>query len=353
VIASLWALDTLLESAQTRAVQSEAQHSYAEGIRFRNAGRLSEAVDSLRKAYAFARTNTTYELALIQSLIDAGKIDEAQRMLNEVLEVDSNNGEANLLAARLMVRKRRFSDADSYYHRAIYGAWPDDAEQHQTSARLELAELLVKQGNRRELLAELLPLEAEPGSSTGTEQRLAHLFLIAGSAKRSAEVYHSLIIRNPEDGGAYAGLGEAELEAGDYRAARTAFEHAALHQGNSRTVQELAGQARELSEMDPTPRWLPSAEKYRRSLHILDLAREAFEQCATGNGSNSDPETQKLIEAAEDKLAAKPPAHISNEIAESVLVLAQQIWARRLKACGQLYASDETLRLLMTKLSQG
>ncbi len=351
VITGLWILDSFLEKAQRRAVEGQAKQSYTQGLRLLNSGRLNEAIESFQKAHALDRENVEYQLALIDVLVAGNRISRAEPLLNEILESDSNNGQANLIAARLMVKKRKFDQADAYYHRAIYGSWPSDASEHRRSARLELAEVLAKSGNRQELLAELLPVEAESGVGTETQKRLAHLFLIAGSPSRAADVYHALIKRNPEDGTAYAGLGEAQLQEGDYRLAHGAFLHASVHDPNNRLLPQLAALSLALSEMDPTPRWLPSLEKYRRSLHILDLARAAAEQCVKGQlGASID--TEKLLVAADDKISMKPPVHATNEMAEEVLGLAQKLWQARLKSCGPVSANEEALRLLMTKLGQ-
>ncbi len=186
VIVALGAIDTFLEKAQQAELGTQAREAYSTGSRLLKQGQANDAIEFLRKANALERRNVDYEIELISALVAAGKLGEAEPLMNEVLQRDSNGGPANLIAARLMVREGDTSAADEYYHRAIYGTWPSEAEAHRTAVRLELVDFLAANGKRQELLAELLPLREEVGKNPGIERRLAHLFLLAGSPGRAA-----------------------------------------------------------------------------------------------------------------------------------------------------------------------
>src|SRR5580704_14196289 len=153
----------------------------------------------------------------------ARKFDDADANLKTLLEADPNNGPANLSSARLKVLQGDIKDAESFYHRAIYGSWTENAPAHRVAARLELANLLASRGEQEGLLAELVALEAEPQSNTAILKQVAHLYRVAGSPAREANVYRELIQSNEDDIDAYVGLGEAELAQGEYRDAMGAF----------------------------------------------------------------------------------------------------------------------------------
>ncbi|MGI9073533.1 MAG: tetratricopeptide repeat protein [Bryobacteraceae bacterium] len=273
--------------------------------------------------------------------------------MNDTLQREPNDGRANLVAARLMNKERRTTDAEAYYHRAIYGEWPSNAPAHRTSARMELIDFLVANRKKQELLAELLPLQEEAGDNPAVEKRLAHLFLVAGSASRSAEVYHLLIQQNPSDAEAYAGLGEAELEHGRYRAAKAAFIAAFMHKPNGVFLRQRMQLANMMTTLDPTPRELPSVEKYRRGLRILDLSRASLEQCITSHANASSNETQELLGGAQVALSAKARARVTDELTEETLDLTEKIWQARIKACGASTSpEEEPLRLIMERLSR-
>ena len=188
VIAGLAALDESLERAEQVEMAAQAQKAYALGSRLLAAGRATDAVDALRRAHGMERESSTYELQLIAALTAAGKSEEAEPLMNEVLDEDRNAGPANLIAARLRVKEGKIADAEAYYHRAIYGSWPLDAPAHRIAARVELIELLLSKNQKEDLLAELLPLEAEAKNDPAIEPRLAEWFAQAGAPDRAAEV---------------------------------------------------------------------------------------------------------------------------------------------------------------------
>ncbi|MGI8958196.1 MAG: tetratricopeptide repeat protein [Bryobacteraceae bacterium] len=353
VIAALAAIDVFLAKTEQAELQNEAQQFYLDGSRLLEESKATQAVDRLRRAHALARQNPDYELELINALMAAGKLGEAEPLMNDTLQREPNDGRANLTAARLMKKERRTTDAEAYYHRAIYGEWPSDAATHRISARMELVDFLVAHGKKQELLAELLPLQEEAGENPAIEKRVAHLFLVAGSASRSAEVYHSLIQQNPRDVEAYAGLGEAELAQGRYRAAKAAFITAFMHRSNDVSLRQRMQLANMMTTLDPTPRELSLVEKYRRDLRILDLSRASLEHCITSYANAGSNETQELLGGAQAALSPKTRARVTDELAEETLDLAEKIWQARIKACGtNTSPGEEPLRLLMERLSR-
>jgi tetratricopeptide (TPR) repeat protein len=356
-IAGLTALDLFLEKTQQAELRSSAEHFYVDGSRLLKQGKAEQAVELLRRAHALVRQNGTYELELINSLIAAGKIDETEPLMNDVLQREPNDGRANLIAARLSVKNGRTADAEAYYHRAIYGEWPhssgnaDDSGQaarHRISARMELIDFLVEKGKKQELLAELLPLQEAAGNDPVIEKELGRLFLVASSPSRAADVYHALIQQDPNDAEAYAGLGEAELQQGRYREAKAAFITAAVHKLNDASLRERMELANTMTALDPTPRQLPSVEKYHRGLRILELSRTSLEKCVAA--SNKGDESLK---AAQDTLSRNAPSHVTNELAEETLALAEKMWQARIKMCGASTSEEEEpLRLIMERLAR-
>jgi tetratricopeptide (TPR) repeat protein len=353
VIGALAIVDIFLENAERLELEDQAQKAYVQGHKLLEAGKTSEAVEALRRAHALERKNVSYELELIAALSGAGKSSEAEPLMNEVLDADRNNGAANLVAARLRLKQGKIVDAEAFYHRAIYGEWPEDAPAHRMAARMELIDLLVARDQKQDLLAELLPLEEEAKNNPAIERRLGHLFLVAGSPSRAAEVYRKLIRRDAKNAEAYAGLGEADLELGDYRAAHAAFASASAQAGNDASIRSKLQLASTLAGLDPTPRWLGSAEKYQRSLRILGWAQQDLERCIQTRPMGASNEHQSLLEQAEDVMNRQTPKQATNELSEGTLALAQRIWQARLSACGAATAADEeALRLIMGKLAQ-
>lgn len=342
IMVALSALDRFLARVESAELHATAQRSYLAGSRLLAAGKAGEAVDFLREAHSVERDNGVYELALSTALIDLGKTADARPLMDEMLEREPNDGNVNLIAARLASREGNAAEAEAYYHRAIYGEWPDDPAGHRIAARVELIDYLMKRGRKQELLAELISLEAEPVASMEIRKRLARLFLQADSPARAAGVYQEIIAKDPKDIAAYEGLGEAELEQGQYNAARAALLQAFFREPNNASIRSHLQTVNTVVALDPTLRRLTSEEKYRRSVHILDMARTELAACAPQN---------PLVTTANAAVSSKAPAHVTNEVAEKVLTLSEMVWRARNDACSGSAGEEDVLNLLMKKLT--
>jgi predicted Zn-dependent protease len=353
VIAALSFIDSALENIEQRDLKNQARQAHVEGDRLVKQGKVNQAIEPLRKAHIWERGNTLYELDLVDALITANKADEAEPLMNEILLREPDDGRTNLSAARLALQKGNTTDAVSYYHRAIYGDWSENAAAHRVSARMELVRLLVAEHRDKELLAELLPLQEEAQTNMPIQKALGHLFLVADSPSRAAAAYQAMIAHDPKDAGAHAGLGEAELQQGEYRDAHSAFLAALRYEPRDASIQRRLDLSNALTELDPTPRRLASMEKYRRSIHILQLAYDDFNACIAKHPAAPPSDATRLLSTAHDALAAKPPSNAANELSESVLGIAEKIWRARIAACGAGVSSDqEPLRLIIEKLAQ-
>jgi hypothetical protein len=162
-----------------------------------------------------------------------------------------------------------------------------------------------------------------------------------------------MIDHDQKDAVAYAGLGETRLVEGQYRAAHTAFRAALRDRPEDEDIRRRLKLSDTLTDLDPTPRRLASREKYRRSLHILQLAYEDINACMAKHPGTPSSETAQLLSAAHDALAARPPSNTTNELSEGVLGMAEKIWKTRVEACGtNISPEEEPLHLIVERLAQ-
>jgi tetratricopeptide (TPR) repeat protein len=346
---ALWGIDVFLARTEHGEVSGEARTDYEAGSALLAEGRAADAIDPLRKAHALDRLNRQYALRLAAALMGTGKLDEAGRLLADLLERNQNDGETNLAEARLLVRAGEWDNAFASYHRAIYGSWGSGASRApspQDAARLELADLLVRRGLHKDLLAELLPLETDAANDPETLRRIAQLYLVAGAPARAQGVYRALLRDHMDDPGLYSGLGDAELALGNYRVAEAAFQNAIRNGADRSRLEQRIQLAGSVAELDPTLRRLTSMEKFDRAVRILELALEAFKGCGGTDAGREIAEAEKL-------LAARVRGNPANELAEERLSRAEQIWQMRIEACGaSIGADEEPLRLVMAKIAQ-
>ena len=278
IIAAVYTLDVFLEKAETSELHNEARSLYDRGTGLIAAGRPADAVEPLQRAWTLERKNRHVQLAYAEALMGAGRRDTASALLGDVVRQTPSDGEANLLLARLSRASGDFGNEAAYYHRAIYGVWDDNAAERINETRLEWIRELVARGDRKLLLGELLPLEAE-AQDPAVLREVASDLLVAGAPARSAELYRSLLTAHPEDAGLEKGLGEAETAAGNMppRSALTSgpFAFPLLTLPFAMRCNLPA----RFRPWIPTPRRLPSREKYDRSLGILRLVRDAVANC--------------------------------------------------------------------------
>jgi tetratricopeptide (TPR) repeat protein len=350
LMTGLYIVDKALASLETREVTAEARRHYAEGQSLLAAGKAAAAVDEFRHAHTLMRTNRDFDLALASAELTAGRPEDAEQMLSEILSRNSNDGRANFLMARVRVAQNRFNEAVPFYHRAIYGSWADGSNADKTDARLELADELAKRGRSEELLSELLLLDAPSARDPKLARKVAALYLEAGSASRAEAEYRAMLKLNPKDPDAFLGLGETELRRGEYRLAHAAFGGALRYRPDDPKIAARMQLADQLAQLDPTSRRLGSEEKFRRSEEILYRVEDATLDCLKGQAV--PPQLHDLIDQSTKLRAQKLTAMPSNEAAEMRLEMAEQIWKARLQACPSQPAADDPLKILIAKMEQ-
>jgi len=222
-IAATFAVDEFLEKLERRESRAGAARLFDQGRGLLARGENSQAIERIEDALALERGNRGYRQTLAQAQLAAGKTADAEAAATDLLETDPTDGLASLIMARALEKEGRYTEAISYYHRAVYGQWHTDAAANQLHARLDLIDLLAARNSKEELLAELLPIQDRPPQELRDKARLGRLFLQAGAPPRAAVLFRAALRDQPEDAGAYAGLGEAEFAQSQYRTAQRDF----------------------------------------------------------------------------------------------------------------------------------
>jgi tetratricopeptide (TPR) repeat protein len=348
-IAALFAADTFLAKTERAERLVEAARLFERGRVLMQRGQDGEAIEPITNAISIERGNRNYHRVLAQAQLDAGKTADAEATLTDLLQSESSDGLASLLMARVLVKTGRFAQAVSYYHRAIYGNWSEDATENRLRARFELIDLLAQRNSKEELLAELLAVQDRAPQDLKTLTRIARLFLQAGSPARAADVFRAILQITPANADAYAGLGEAEFARGNYRAAQRDFQATLRFAPENEAARERLGSINELLTLDPTIRTLEPPERFRRTLKLVELTLDQASRCSAQNPSSELP---GLIEAAHQVLKAHVRATRQSEASDSNLDLAEKLWKALGKECKPPPATDSPLALVMARLAQ-
>jgi tetratricopeptide (TPR) repeat protein len=348
-MAALFAADMFLAKTEKAESQVEAARLFEQGRGLMHRGQNAEAIERIKDAISIERGNRDYLRTLALAQFAAGKTADAESTLTELLQSDSTDGLANLIMARVLVKEGRFAEALSYFHRAIYGHWNEDAAENRLRVRFELIDLLAQRNSKKELLAELLPVQDDAPRDLKRRTWMGRLFLLAGSPARAADVFRGILHDAPGKADAYDGLGEAEFARGNYRAAQRDFQTALRLAPNDQSPRRRLDVCNELLMLDPTIRGLGPVERFNRSLKLVQLTLEETRECI---GQNPSPELRGLLDKAGTAIKAHVSAAHKSDVSESDLDLAEQIWQARKRECKSPPAVDSPLALALARLAQ-
>jgi tetratricopeptide (TPR) repeat protein len=192
-------------------------------------------------------------------------------------------------------------------------------------------------------------VQEDATSDPKTRIRIGRLFVQAGSPARAAQVFRDILHDAPANGEAYAGLGEAEFARGNYRVAQRDFLAAVRWAPDDQAVRQRLDFSNELLRLDPTIRDLSAAERFRRSLKLVELTLDEIRSCI---GPNPSQELRGLLDKVAKALAVHVGVAHKNEVSESNLDLAEQLWQARKKECKSPPDGNTPLALVLARLTQ-
>ena len=219
-----------------------------------------QAAEQYRDALLYSHDNPDYRLGLALALYESERYTEARHHLMALRPDDPTSGIVNKLLGRLAADDERVDEAVTYYRTAIYGRWTDNAERERLQSRLELIELLDRNGRMRQLTAELLAdLDVMPDDKA-TKRRLAGLLLKTQVADKASALFREFLRDDRRDREALVGRAEAEFLLGNYLTARTHFNYAQGVRKEESTAQRIALCSAVIA-LDPNRRGIESSRE--------------------------------------------------------------------------------------------
>lgn len=347
-VVALVLFDTALARIDSRERKLSAAREFAAGEHLVAQRKFSAAIEHLRTASTLDGDNTAYATALADAILADGRPNDAELLLVPLLERNPTDGVANLAMARVLLKEGKIEQAKAYYHRAIYGVWPREAEDQRTAARFELIDLLASTDARQELLAELLPMQDDSTNSLAQRKRIAHLFVIAHSPSRAVTIFRDVLRHDAKDADAYIGLAEAALSLGDFATAKADLLAAQkLSPQDSSSIQGRISVTDSVIALDPTQRGLSLAEQYRRSRKLVQLTLASVRKCL----GTQAPDVAAALDSAGASLVASAAAASQSQSIDQTLLLAEQLWALRRGRCAA-ERQDGALALVQNRITQ-
>ncbi len=392
-------------SAYRREKRAMGERHFARGQQLAAHGDPKAAAEEYRQALLFQPDNADYRLSLASTLIDAGRLNEAESHIEELLQEDPTDPDINLLRGRLALKRNRLNIATEYYQRAVYEYWPPDKAAERREARWELVDLLSKTGQRNALVAELIQLYADTPHSADEKAKIGFLLLNNGAASEALQVFRDLTKQQPSNAKAHFGLAQVHFSQGDFVSARHEYQHAAHLDPHDPQITQALAVTNEVIDMDPELPSISAEERFRRSQNLLSRVVKDLRQCpATPSPAAApaasppapEPATKRLFEQLKDKLAsplggkstkassnagtgnsngapagtaAVPPAPSAMEqrlaAAQNLLAMprredtsselqntAESLWQDRAQICGAAPVNDRALETVMARVGR-
>ena len=322
-------------AASRTASLRDAARWYAAGRQRLERGDLAAAVDALRRATLKDRANRAYALALARAEARAGQPGPAERTLLALRDLAPEDPEVNVELARAAAARADVPQAVRYYHHGIYGLWP--AGDGPDRVRIELIEFLLRRGERRLALAELLAATTDPVDGAAANVRIGRLFLAAGEPRRARDHFERALRAEPASDAALAGAGIAAFHTGDYRAAGRYLRAVPDGEREAREARELANL---VLTNDPLDARLSPAERQRRLSDGLAHLRRRLDACATPTADS----IRRDLDAFARRFAS--PGGRTRETIEDGLDLLYRAEHTLVDACGPGTAVDRAWLLI-------
>jgi predicted Zn-dependent protease len=237
------------------------------------------AVDDFRNAMVFSRENSLFRLRLAQSLIAAGRPDEARPHLRNLWERQPADGTMNLALARLEAARGNAVEASRYYQGAIYGVRPQNPEKHRLDAHFEMCVFLLAHGLKTEARARLIELSAQLPRDPALRARVGRMLMRAGDGVRALQEFQQALRVNTGLIEALRGAGHAAFRMAHCRdALRYLSKAASRDPADVETVRQLETR-RQVLAMDPLAPRISNPERARRTIRVFEEAVTRGEAC--------------------------------------------------------------------------
>lgn len=181
---------------------------YYLGVVYQRWQKNDVACDYYQQAWDRKSTEALYMLAVVEMKITLGKLDDAQKILEDKLVYFEQSAAVRIALGRIATLKHDFAHACNYYREA-YVLMPEDL-----NIKRSFTESLFYAGRYREALALLDELRKEPKLTEKSNllQMLGECYLNLHRPQEARNTFQEEIRQDPDIVLAYVGLGKACLQ---------------------------------------------------------------------------------------------------------------------------------------------
>ena len=325
---------------------------FARGVSDLDAKNYHAAVTDFRAALLYSRDSFSYQQNLAEALIGMKRTGEASAYLLNLWEREPENGVVNLELARIASQQPgQTEQALRYYHDAIYAAWPAGEEAKRRDARLELIEILLRDGRRAEAQAELIALSENEGNNPAEQDELGDLFLRAGDYEHALAAFRMSLRAARNNLSAAAGAGQAAFELGQYPLALRYLQIAVTGDPNDAQSADRLKMAQTVLRFDPFRRNISATERNRAVMAAFTVAGERLKACPVPKAPGSGPSMNDEWTDLQPRIT-NAGLRANANLAESAMDVVFRVERETSVACGAPNGPDFAL-LLISRLHEG
>ena len=356
IVVGLWLVTDLLATNFEARRDGLGDTWFKQGEADFSAHKLDSAITDYRNALAYSRQNFAYRLRLAQALAASGRLRQARAYLLSLWNEQPANSIVNRDLAHLSAQRGAFEDAVRYYHGAIYGVWPNNAEQQRRDTRFELVEYLLQRHQIQAADAELIAFSGELPREPAPLTRAADLLMSAGDYSRAFGLYREAAEIDRRDAAAFAGAGKAAFRSADYLNAQHYLQRAVALGADDTASENLLKITRTILDLTPYQRGISAAERSRRVMNAIALADARVPHCLESQSSGlgsllASGDLQSDGSQLESIKASLSPSALAqdSDLVDSVVDLIGRIQQDSIKVCGDPQGADLALMLIAGK----
>jgi tetratricopeptide (TPR) repeat protein len=323
----------------------DAEAWFARGQQLMAAGRVEDAIASLRRASVRNRYERKYALALARALSQKGDTEAARAALLTLREASPEDAEVNLALARLASQRQDVTEALRFYHNTLYAPWSADAAEERREVRFELIDFLLRHDQGGRALSELLAASADLPDQADAHIRVGQLFARAGDGRHALDQYERALHLAPTNRLALAGAGTSAFSLGDFQLAGGYLHRVPDDMDDVTRTREVVDL---VLSSDPLARRVGSVERRRRVAASMDYLDERLAACRPAGPAMEQPHSPATLEqeaaSLRERLKASTP--LEQDAIEASVDLFGRIEQYVSKTCPPPTARDQALTLI-------
>lgn len=298
------------------------------------------AVEDFRTALLYDPRNWEYGMHLAKALMQANHAEQALNYYLSLWQRNPSSAPVNLQLARLYARKDETANAERYFNGAVFGDWPNNADDNRRAASLELIHYYLDRGDIGHAESQLILLSGNLPEDPQLHTRVANLYTRVGDEQRALGQFREALTLDPGYVPAIEGGGEAAFRIGDFRTAQSYLTRAIRLDPSNATTKNLLDILEAVFALNPYQQGISEAQKIERTLHAFEAVGNRLQSCSNTQQSSAPSPVGPFVERWKQLKAIANPRFLKQHPEEMETLLDFTASAEKL---AQSHCSEPTV----------